>query len=497
MFRQFLKPLVMSAVTTTMTLSSVVAHAQADAGTARPPQFVMLAFDGSRDDLMWDTTRQFSKDMVAQGKPMHFTYFISGVYWLTDKNKMLYKSPHHAQGRSNIGFGDDNAKLSQRIEETNLAYLEGNEIGSHANGHYDASDFDNKGKPGFGPWSLADWNDEFHQFFDLIFNVFKNNGIAQNPKYKNGYAFDQKEIKGFRAPLLGVTDGLWPSLASNGFKYDTSKVNYMNYWPTKDKYGVWQFPLAELRIAGTGKKTLSMDYNFYYTQSKGVKDEGNKELYKKQMYDTYMNYFNSNYYGTRAPINIGHHFSLWNGGAYWEAMQEFAKSVCGQPEVKCVTYTEYMNWLESQDSAKVDSYRKGQFPKMVQSPRLAEAIPRALDLNVALNMRRKVFQAQLSGNDSQMKDLTVKLSVDGQMLETDHVDLQALRDARPVGADVEVSAHVFNKNGLELNSDTHVITDLGTSDEQVSTEPWEATGLRGDLPQAHQEEGESSNSNAD
>lgn len=491
MSKSILKPLLTGSLTASMMLGSVTAFAQSgpSVAVARPPQFVMLAFDGSRENLMWDMTRQFSKDMVAQGKPLHFTYFISGVYWLTDKNKMMYKSPHHAQGHSNIGFGDDTAKLTQRIQETNLAYEEGNEIGSHANGHYDASDFDHRKTSAYAPWSLGDWNDEFKQFFDLVFNVFRNNNIPSNPKYQHGYAFDQSEIKGFRAPLLGVTDGLWPSLAGNGFKYDTSKVNYTNYWPTRNSNGTWQFPLAEVRIAGTGKKTLSMDYNFYYTQSKGVKDEAHKELYKKQMYETYMNYFNSNYYGNRAPVSIGHHFSRWNGGAYWEAMQDFAKSVCGKPEVKCVTYTEYMNWLESQEQqGKIASYRKGQFTKLTANTTELARVSRPVDVDVDLVLDNDTLEAVVSGTDSRAKGLVVKMSVDGQMFNANNLNLEDIRQSKDEGQQVEVAAHVYNSKGVEVNSSTHVINDIGTSDEAISVEPWEARALRGDMPQAHRDD---------
>src|ERR1700759_2357249 len=43
----------------------------------RPPQFVVLAFDGSKSLGMWQETRKFAKDMTAAGKPVKFTYFIN------------------------------------------------------------------------------------------------------------------------------------------------------------------------------------------------------------------------------------------------------------------------------------------------------------------------------------------------------------------------------------------------------------------------------------
>lgn len=489
---KFLKPFLATSVATSMVLGSFPAFAQNSKSTGpkveRPPEFVMLAFDGSRSNQMWELTRNFSLKMKQQNKPVHFTYFISGVYWLTDNNKMLYKGPHHHQGRSDIGFGDDKATLTQRIAEANQAYEEGHEIGSHVNGHFDASDFGNRKKPSYSPWTVDDWNNEFRQFFGFVFDVFKNNGIKPDSRYSRGYAFNEKEIVGFRAPVLGVSNGLWPSLVQNGFKYDTSKVNYTWYWPKKDKYGIWQFPLADVQIAGTGKRTLSMDYNFYYSQSKAKKDVAHKALYKKQMYDTYMNYFNSNYYGKRAPVNIGHHFSLWNDGAYWEAMQEFAQTVCGKPEVRCVTYTEYMNWLNSQGDQKLAAYRAGNFDRMKAKSNILAQYTQPVDVNVDLAIQNDTLEAIPSGSSlKSLKGLTTELSVNGQLVPAQKINLQDIRRALPAGSQVEVAAHVFNSKGVELNSSTHVINGLGTNAENISVEPWEAGALRGDLPQAHEE----------
>jgi hypothetical protein len=56
---------------------------------------------------------------------------------------------------------------------------------------------------------------------------------------------------------------------------------------------------------------------------------------------------------------------MWNGGAYWEAMTQFATKVCGMPEVKCVTYTEYEKYLETLTPEVLAQYSKGNFPNMV------------------------------------------------------------------------------------------------------------------------------------
>ncbi|MFO0671307.1 MAG: hypothetical protein U0235_17035 [Polyangiaceae bacterium] len=316
----------------------------------RPPQFVLLAFDGSLNLDFWRESRQFAKTAGVK-----FTYFISGTYFLADAKKTSYQGPHHAAGKSDIGFGGDAAAIKARLEQLRLARSEGHEMGSHANGHFDGT-----------AWTSADWESEFQAFDKLIFQAGPMNGFAQP-----NIGFALPDVVGFRAPLLGQGPGLYTTLSGHHYLYDTSKTAAVDYWPEK-KNGVWNFPLAQLRVVGSGKKTLSMDYNFYFTQSNGVSKPENKELYKKEMLDTYMQYFETNYFGNRAPVNIGHHFSKWNGGAYWEAMQTFAKRVCGQPEVKCVTYKELMGFVEA-NADKIPAWKAGQFNKMPKPPSAGEA----------------------------------------------------------------------------------------------------------------------------
>lgn len=319
----------------------------------RPPQFVLLAFDGSYNNAFWGESRAF-----AQQNDLKFTYFINPVYYVARPKNMScidgrpYQAPGKGPGASAIGWGDNSDDVKQRLEHTAMAHAEGNEIASHAVGHWDGSG-----------WDEAGWTSEFEQFNEMLFNSARIAGI---PPVNLGFA--QEDIVGFRAPQLGHSPGLYRTLAKKNFSYDTSKSGPANYWPQK-LGGVWNFPLAELRIAGSGKSVQSMDYNFYMAHSRGVNDPNtaNHATYERQMTETYRGYFASNYYGNRAPIHIGHHFSKWNGGAYWKAMQTFAKEVCGLPEVKCVTYKELASFMEA-NSGKIASYQAGSFQKMVRPP---------------------------------------------------------------------------------------------------------------------------------
>jgi hypothetical protein len=94
-----------------------------------------------------------------------------------------------------------------------------------------------------------------------------------------------------------------------------------------------------------------MDYNFYFKQSNAI-DVAKRgtplwDEYYNQVLTSYRNYFRHSYTGNRAPLFIGHHFSLWNDGVYWEAMKTFAREVCGKPGVKCVSYKELMEEMSA------------------------------------------------------------------------------------------------------------------------------------------------------
>ncbi len=294
----------------------------------KPPQFVLLAFDGSKSLDMWQQTREFAKKLTDEGKPLKFTYFISGVYFITPETKDTYLPPHHTTGTSAIGYGVSKTDINNRIKTINLTIADGNEIGSHANGHFNGAS-----------WTKTDWESELTQFARLT----KDAGDLQLPI--TGYS-------GFRAPELGRSDAMDTVLKQLGYRYDASRVGKPEAWPGKLPNGLWSIPLAKIPFATSTSGILSMDYNFYLKQSK-AKDTAKKgtpewQRFHDEMLISYQNYFDKNYNGSRAPVSIGHHFSLWNDGVYWEVMKEFAEQNCGKPDVHCVTFTDLVTWLESQ-----------------------------------------------------------------------------------------------------------------------------------------------------
>ncbi len=77
-----------------------------------------------------------------------------------------------------------------------------------------------------------------------------------------------------------------------------------------------------------------------------------------------MRYFRANYHGDRAPIDVGNHFAAWNHGAYVHALTRFVDTVCDRPEVRCVTYSTLVSWLDAQPRRWLVRDRAGHFPRM-------------------------------------------------------------------------------------------------------------------------------------
>lgn len=501
----------------------------------RPPQYVLFAFDGSYDNDVWQYSRDYTQMRKDGGVDTRFTFFINPVYLLSSENKTVYSPPgqrltYNAKGEikrdklgnivtvsnrgSAIGWGDDREDISLRIDQMNEAYREGHEIGSHAVGHFDGGYHSKKQRIDLR-WSEADWRSEFRQFYYILDNVFSLNKIR--PKEQNGLLF-RNEINGFRAPVLGVSDGLWPNLPKFGIKYDTSKLNMPNYWPKKNEYGTWNFPLAEVPEPGGSRRWISMDYNFCVRDSARVLKEepqtmemkttnkngevvkankardclnavstAQKAQVKANMLEIYRSYFNTNYYGNRAPIHIGHHFSKWMSGAYYEAFFEFANEVCSKPEVKCVTYSELMNFLDGKKDSDIAAYRKGEFAKLPRPKSATSA--RHLDLAIEMTADQDLMKIDLVGRDAKLRGLKQFVTVGDTTREINGlVDLKDVRQWSEVGQDALVRISVENRNNKEIATATYKVKAVGTEIESIDTENIEKRWELGHLPEAHADE---------
>lgn len=472
------------------------AKARKPAAVERPPQYVLLAFDGSFANDFWDESVAFAETVpttvptIGDKKLMRFTYFVNPPYYVARERRSVYTTPGiNKPGVSCIGWGNPIETIGPRVDRTNYAFQRGHEIGSHANSHCDASGKD-KDNPMFGRmWTEADWNSEFEQFNRMFFNVYSINGIKPTTRSPNGFVFKPSDIVGFRAPLLEHTPGLWPTLKKFGFRYDTSKSSSPTYWPQRNDFGTWNFPLGMIKIAGSTRKTLSMDYNWlcFHSACATKKDltEAERQQFKKQMVDSYMYYFKINYHGGRAPVHIGHHFSKWNKGAYWDAMKEFAQNVCSRPEVRCVTYKAYADWLDGLDAKTLQSYRDGDFAKL-KDDGLIKDIAEPVMADVDLDRGDGAFEAVIpEKNKARMMGYRPELQVDFAPWKSNRVSREELSQVVKPGSNVTIRAALYNKAGSLINSSTYRIEKFGTPEESITDRPLEEKAMQGETADAH------------
>ncbi len=369
--------------TTSQVITSVVATTQPPTksavatvpGTNRPPQFVMISFDGSGSTGLMEYWRKISAETGAK-----FSFFISGVYLLLPENKNLYQPPRHKAGRSDIGFFtpgkdangnklDPQADLYELLKQWKAAHGEGHEIGTHFNGHFCGEGSDSA----VGSWSADDWKNEISQFNTLLTNVSKNNGLPAID-----LPFGPADIKGGRTPCLQgkLNDVLYPTLAELGMRYDSSHNVSEGVWPSKIS-GLWSLPLHNIELVGSKLSTFTMDYNFFAQQSYLQSHDVNKapvsttdpalaDQFRQQTYDSYKKYFHNAYYGTRSPLVIGHHFAKWNMSAYINAITELIREIAPMPEVHFVTKSTMCDWLEGVTPEQLKAFRNGQFDKLTK-----------------------------------------------------------------------------------------------------------------------------------
>ncbi|MBU1221317.1 polysaccharide deacetylase family protein [Myxococcota bacterium] len=320
-------------------------------GDGRPYQVVLLSFDSPHRKQMWDWVLKFASE-----ENIKFTFFVSGVYMLEHKNRGLYRSPDGRRGNSEIGFSRNKNEIVENIYYITRAYREGHEIASHANGHFSGKSF-----------SLSQWNREINQFSDLLRNVKKNNRLDVEPGAEWEHIITN--MKGFRAPHLAVNGHLYRTLAKHNYRYDASRYRVAPYWP--QKYGnIWFFPLGVVPSDIIRKKrkyhkhVIAMDHNFYMYYKNVRLTAETKTRIINDVFMTYLEYFNTNYYGARAPISIGHHFVNWHDWAYWEVMKLFAKTVCSKPEVICTTHIKLLELIEKMPPGEYPQFCRGTFPKL-------------------------------------------------------------------------------------------------------------------------------------
>lgn len=304
-----------------------VRHVRRAKPPTRPPQFVVSSFDGSGGARLLRYWRG-----VAHRANATFTFFVSGVYLIDWAQRDRYAPPELPRGDSAIGFAPDPQWISGMRRQLALAYRDGDEIGTHYNGHF-------CGPGGVGGWSAKDWDEELTQFDQLLF-------------HGSPLGFGPGEIVGGRTPCLeGNLSVLYPVLARRGFRYDASGQALLGTWPVK-RDGIWSFPLLELPFIGHTFRVVGMDYNFMANQIGEPPAQVESETYR-----TLWNAFLAGYHGNRAPLTLGNHFETWDSWAYDHALTRFLLRACLMPDVRCTSFEKLAVWLDALPPKALRRYR--------------------------------------------------------------------------------------------------------------------------------------------
>lgn len=299
---------------------------------AKPKQVVIISFDSARDIPQWQRSRALAKRTGAR-----FTYFLSCVYLLSKDTRREYAAPHMSPGKSNIGFSPTKADVAERLDQIRLASSEGHEIGSHACGHFDGKD-----------WSKADWMNEFGAAQRIFENAYAINGITPEPA--DWREFAKTAMVGFRAPYLSTGKALYQALPEAGFLYDASAVSRGPALPTTSNK-ITRFSLPLVPEGPKGRTVIAMDYNLYARHSGAKEQLADAQQFEDRAYKAFRGAFDAQYAAKRIPLEIGFHFTLMNGGAYWDALERFAGEVCVKADVECISYRDYLSRRQGRPEA--------------------------------------------------------------------------------------------------------------------------------------------------
>jgi peptidoglycan/xylan/chitin deacetylase (PgdA/CDA1 family) len=290
--------------------------------TSGKPQYVLISFDGAGPLPQWERSLALGAKTGAR-----FTYFLSCVYALPRELSGNYRTPDGQSAKSNVGFGGSKAEVEARLLTIWRAANSGHEVANHACGHFDGKS-----------WSKADWLAEFKAFDAIMKNAFAAIGSKQEPE--GWRTFVLTKIKGFRAPYLSVNKAMDEALAEHRFAYDASTTEREISTPRAGR--LTKFALPFIQEGPSQRRIIAMDYNMFVRHSGGFERPGDSAEFEERSYRAFRQAFERQYSGSRKPLQIGMHFTLMNGGAYWRAIERLAADVCGKPNVRCTTYEKYL-----------------------------------------------------------------------------------------------------------------------------------------------------------
>ncbi len=292
-----------------------------------PPQDVIISFDGAHELQQWERSRALARRTGAR-----FTYFLSCTFLLSPETAAFYRGPGMAPGRSNVGFAASREEVAERLRQIWAAVQEGHEIASHGCGHFDGKE-----------WTEEEWRAELRDFSRFLRDAWTLNEIPGEPAGWHHLA--EEAVIGFRAPYLSTSPAMYAALAAEGLRYDASGVSDGPAEP-RERGRTMRYSLPMIPEGPRARPVIAMDYNLYVRHSGGVEQPEKAEAFRDRAVAAFLRAFDREMSGKRRPFQIGMHFTLMNGGAYWDALERFAVEVCGRAEVRCISYRDHLRELD-------------------------------------------------------------------------------------------------------------------------------------------------------
>jgi hypothetical protein len=308
-----------------------------------PPQFVVMSWDGAGETAaqLFSRFRGLAHELNGA-----MTFFLSGIYTLPERNRTIYRPPHHPVGASAIGYLSDQS-VHATIEQVGIGWREGHEIGTHFNGHF-------CGSGGVSAWSPDDWDSEIDQAIGMVSRWRTNTGFTDLPSLPFDYT---KELIGGRTPCLEGRTNLLKATRVQQWRYDSSGTGIQT-WPSKFRNGLWNLPMQQIPFPGHSFEVIAMDYNMMYNQSRTPNgDPSKRTTWQQQAHDAFIAGFQRAYTTNRAPFIIGNHFERWNGGIYMDAVADAARQMAQHDSVRFVSFRQLVEWLDAQTPAVLDKLR--------------------------------------------------------------------------------------------------------------------------------------------
>ncbi len=353
----------------------------------KAPQFVSIGFDDNAYSGLEGTNgtggMTWATDMIKgrsnpagsgnagsyDGEPASLTFYLTSTYiamWISESPTYVKRAWHQA-------------------------YVDGNEIGNHTNGHLHGADF-----------SGGQWMTEIQMCIDWVSKPFDPNESNFSPDNSKGAGVPTNQLYGFRTPFLEYNDATLATVKAldfwydcsieDGFQYDHDGKNYvwpytldngsaghdvLVEWGSKQPItphpGLWELPVhpvivppddkcAQYGVAPGLRNRLKLIQSWFDTEAGKITgfDYNLWVSFKmtKAEWLAVMKYtLDLRLAGNRAPFMVGAHTDYYSSKytaapastpqERQDAMEEFIDYALSKPQVRVVSNKQILDWVRN------------------------------------------------------------------------------------------------------------------------------------------------------